>query len=120
MTMDLKLSGVHDLAVESSNGVLVDGAARVKQQIKVTLKTWLGEYFLDTTFGVPYLESILVKSPSRTEIEAVLRNRINDVPGVTRVTSMQLDIDRERRQLQVAFKAATDEGLIADTIILSE
>lgn len=120
MTMDLKLNGAHDLAVEAGNGVLVDGAARVKQQIRVTLQTWLGEYFLDTTFGVPYLESILVKRPSRTEIESILRNRINDVPGVSRVTSMQLDIDRQRRSLSVVFQASTDEGVIADTIIISE
>lgn len=120
MTMDLKLNAGHDLAVEKTSAVLVDGAARIRQQVKVTLLTWLGEYFLDTTFGVPYLESILVKKPSRTEIEAVLRSRINDVPGVSRVNTMQLTIDRERRSLQVVFEASTLEGLIADTINLSE
>jgi len=120
VSLDLKLNAGHDLAVEQTKGVLVDGAARIKQQITVTLLTWLGEYFLDTTFGVPYLESILVKRPSRTEIEAVLRSRINDVPGVSRVNSMQLTIDRGRRSLQVIFEASTLEGLVADTITLSE
>ncbi|HFF6216699.1 hypothetical protein [Stenotrophomonas maltophilia] len=118
MSLDLKLNAAHDLAVDGTNVVLVDGASRVRQQIKVTLMTWFGEYFLDVTFGVPYLESILVKRPNRSEIEAVLRQRINDVPGVTGVTSMQLNIDRERRQLEVSFQANTDEGLIADTITL--
>ncbi|PZT35153.1 hypothetical protein A7X93_00680 [Stenotrophomonas maltophilia] len=118
MSLDLKLNAVHDLAVDGTNVVLVDGASRVRQQVKVTLMTRFGEYFLDVTFGVPYLESILVKRPNRSEIEAVLRQRINDVPGVTGVTRMQLNIDRERRQLEVSFQANTDEGLIADTITL--
>ncbi|HEL5025741.1 TPA: hypothetical protein UOA81_000910 [Stenotrophomonas maltophilia] len=118
MSLDLKLNAAHDLAVEQTKGVLVDGAARIKQQIRVTLMTWFGEYFLDTTFGVPYLESILVKRPNRSEIEAVLRQRINDVPDVNAVTSMLLNIDRERRQLEVRFQASTDDGLIADTITL--
>ncbi|MDT3454619.1 hypothetical protein ROV80_05090 [Stenotrophomonas pavanii] len=118
MTFDLKLSPMHDLALAGTEVVLVGGVARVKQQIKVTLMTWFGEYFLDVTFGVPYLESILVKNPNRSEIEAVLRKRINDVPGVNAVSSMQLNIDRERRQLEVTFQASTDEGLVADTITL--
>ncbi len=118
MSLDLKLNAGHDLALDGGNAVLVDGAARVKQQIRVTLLTWLGEYFLDTTFGVPFLESILVKRPNRNEIEAVLRQRINAVPGVTGVTRMQLDIERQRRTLAVSFEANTDEGLVADTITL--
>lgn len=120
MTLDLKLTSAQDLALEDGNAVLVDGASRVRQQIGVTLRTWLGEYFLDTGFGVPYLESILVKSPNRAEIETVLRARINDVPGVSQVTAMSVDIDRQARSVSVNFTASTGEGLVSDVIILSE
>jgi len=118
VSIDLKLNAGHDLALDSTCVVLVDGAARVRQQIKVTLLTWLGEYFLDVTFGVPYLESILVKRPNRAEVESVLRQRITAVPGVLRVTRMDIQIDREARQLRVDFQAATSEGLVTDLITL--
>lgn len=120
MSLDLKLNPLHDLSIEDRNLVIVDGAAQVRQQIKISLMTWLGEYFLDDTFGVPYLESILVKSPSRNEIESVLRARINDVPGVDRVIGMTLDIDRQRRTLAVSFTASTPEGLVRDVVTITE
>ena len=70
MSVDLKLGGNHDL--DLCRLTLADGAERVRQQIKVTLLTFLGEWFLNTDHGVPYFEQILKKAPSRAAIEAVI------------------------------------------------
>ena len=43
MSADLKLGGNHDL--DLCRLTLADGAQRVQQQIKVTLLTFLGEWF---------------------------------------------------------------------------
>ena len=62
MSYDLALNyGTWDLAIHDNDLILFDDAARVAQQIQITLKFWYGEWFLDTEQGVPYLEYILIK-----------------------------------------------------------
>ena len=113
MSYDIQLDpGTHDLIIAPPGDLqLVDGAARVAQQIKVTLLLFFGEWFLDTSFGVPYLEDILVKNPKFAGINALLRARILDVPGVTRILALRMDFDRARRELSVTFTAETPFGL---------
>ncbi|CAB3660924.1 hypothetical protein LMG26696_03367 [Achromobacter pulmonis] len=116
MSVDLQLSPDHDLALDLLGRTsLVDGAERVAQQIKVTLLAFLGEWFLDTSFGVPYFDQVLVKNPDRAAIEAVFRARILDVPGVSRVRRLSLAIDRARRVLSVEFEADSAYGLARGT-----
>ncbi len=119
MALDLALSRDHDLDVGLLGELsFIDGAERISQQVKVTLLAFLGEWFLDTSFGVPYFESILVKSPDRASIEAVLRARIRAVPGVDRVRRLDLDIEPELRILRVTFEADTAAGRIERVVEL--
>lgn len=112
MTYDLRLDAAHDIVIAKNGDLeLVDGAARVAQQIKVTLLAFLGEWFLDTSFGVPYLEQILVKNPRMGTVNALLRARIVDVPNVLRVRRLDLQFNRAARRLSVVFEAETTEGL---------
>jgi hypothetical protein len=115
MSYDIQLDrSTHEVHIDPSTGdlQLVDGAARVAQQIKVTLLLFLGEWFLDTTFGVPYFEDILVKNPRWGTVNAVLRARIADVPGVGRIRRLTLDFNRPTRSLTVTFEAETAFGLV--------
>jgi hypothetical protein len=120
MTLDIKLTAAHDLDLDAGAGILVDGRARVAQGIRIALKLWLGEYFLDTTAGVPYLTSILIKQPNRATIEAILRRTIRSVNGVTSVDSLDINIDRQARTLSVTFTASSGDDVISDTVLLSE
>lgn len=96
MSVDIGLDPkTHDLPTQP---VLIGGQKRIAQQIKVHLLTFLGEWFLDTTFGVPYFESILIKSPRRAQVESIIRAKIKSVPGVLRVPSIQVKIDNETRE----------------------
>src|SRR4051812_35959267 len=98
--------------------VMIDSADRVAQQIKINLLAFLGEWFLDTTFGVPYLESILVKNPRMPAIETILRKHIKSVPNDIKVDSLSLDWDRRTRNLYVNFQADTDLGPIQESFRL--
>lgn len=110
MSADLKLGGNHDL--DLCRLTLADGAQRVQQQIKVTLLTFLGEWFLDTEHGVPYFEQVLKKAPSRATVEAVIRAKVKDVPGVVSISDMRLLMDAPGRRLAIQAKAQTNEGLV--------
>lgn len=123
MSYDLQLDTVtHDLVIDGGTGdvQMVDGARRVAQQIKVTLLLFLGEWFLDTSFGMPYLESVLVKNPRFGVLHAVFRAKIMDVPGVLRLPVLRLNVNRQQRSLSVDFNAETPEGLTGPhNIVLS-
>jgi hypothetical protein len=90
----------------------------VAQQIKINLLTILGEWFLDDTWGVPYLEEILIKNPHLASVETILRDHISSVPGVTRIVSLGLGWDRQARTLAVEFACETDMGPISETVKL--
>jgi len=96
----------------------INGADKVAQQIKITLLAFLGEWFLDITFGVPYLEEILVKNPHLASVETILRAHINNVPRVIRLESFNMTFDRARRTLGVEFEAVTDYGPVKDSVKL--
>lgn len=98
--------------------VLLEGADRVAQQIKINLLAFLGEWFLDTTFGVPYLEQVLVKNPRMAAVETILRKHIKSVPDVTKVVSLNLDWDRRFRYLFISFEANTNLGPIKESFKL--
>ena len=120
MSQDLRLDPItHDISLsKTADMILIDGAERVRQQIKVTLLTFFGEWFLDTTFGVPYLEYILIKNPSRANIENILRQKIMDVPDVTGVPTVNIQIDAQTRRAQFEFPdIETTEGIIPVKVI---
>lgn len=65
-----------DLSIEGGQVRMVDGAERIAQQILISLRFWLGEWFLDTSQGVPYLEYILVKNPNERHIQQILTDDV--------------------------------------------
>lgn len=114
MSYDLQLDRrTHDILFNERGDLqLLDGAERIRQQIEVTLLTFLGEWFLDTSFGVPYLEQIMTKNPLFSQVQTIIRSRVIAVPGVTRVVSVALTLNRAARALGVTIAAETTEGLV--------
>ena len=96
----------------------INDADKVAQQIKMNLLTFLGEWFLDVTFGVPYLEEILVKNPRMASVETILRKHIASVPDVIRIDSLSIDWDRKTRYLFVEFSCTTNLGPIKESVKL--
>ena len=118
MTIDLKLSSTHDLLLKDGKLLLTEGASQRAQQIKIALLTFFGEWEFDTSIGIPYLEQILVKTPNKFRVEAILRKKILAVQGVRRITSFSLDMDRTNRSLSVHFSADTDDGKVDDKVMI--
>ena len=107
-----------DIVLQNGDIMMIDNAERVAQQILITLRFWLGEWFLNTTEGVPYLEYILVKQPNMAHIRQILTEQIQSVEGVKAVTNMELTFDQRERHLLVEYTADTDYGLVTDKAIL--
>lgn len=108
----------NDLVIKNNDLILIDNAERVAQQVLITLRFWLGEWFLDTREGVPYLEYILVKNPNMSHIKQILTEKIKSVDGVNSIVSLNFDFRRIRRELYVDFEVNTDYGLITERAVL--
>jgi hypothetical protein len=108
----------NDLVIRDGDIFLIDNAERVAQQILITLRFWYGEWFLNTTEGVPYLEYILVKNPNLAHVRQILTEAIESVPGVVSLDSMDIDFDRQGRTLAVEYSATTDFGLLTRREVL--
>ena len=116
---DLALSAAtHDLIIVDKDLVLINNAERVAQQIKITLLAFLGEWFLDQRFGVPYLESVMIKNPNMAFIRGILRGKILDVPDVKSVDALSTQLNVKTRTLTVSYEASTTYGLVKGREVL--
>ncbi len=116
---DLKLDTTGDLALESGDLVLVGGstdaenADAIAQHVRIRVRTFLGEWFLDESDGVPYHQRILGKKGVRPGVvQSELRKRIEGTPGVRAVTEISVTIDRKTRAAKAVWRASTDLGEI--------
>lgn len=110
--LDIALDSNHDLDVSSLDLRLIDTADRVRQQLTIKLRLWVGEWFLDTEFGTPYLQSILGKQLTLSGAITALKKSILEVEGVQRIDAFSYTFNRETRTLDVAFEAVTPYGLV--------
>lgn len=113
--LDLALTTDHDLDTSTLDLRLADGAEQVKQQLLIKLKLWVGEWFLDTEFGTPYLQQILGKQLTLSGAIAALRKSILEVEGVTQIVTLSYRFSNSTRILSVTFTADTPFGLVEVT-----
>lgn len=107
-----------DLVVRNGDLMIVNNGERVAQQVLITLREWLGEWFLKTSDGVPYLEYILVKNPNEAHVRQVLSETIQSVEGVKGVTELEFAFNRILRTLTVSYEIDTDYGFIMKKEVL--
>jgi len=116
--MDLKLDDTNDLVVENNELVLIDGVDLIRQLLIQRLQTFLGEWFLDTSLGIPYYQDILKKTAVVSTISNILKDEILDTTGVLELQTFELDFTESSRELSLEFSVRTQEGTI--TINLEE
>jgi hypothetical protein len=83
----------------------------VSQRLKVRLQTFLGEYFINTTSGVPYYQRIFGKVRSKATIDTIFQQQILSDAGVIEITSYESTLDNASRFLDVTFTVRTSEGV---------
>lgn len=88
------------------------GTDPVLQNVLQNLGLGLGEWFLDSTAGIPWLQQILVKNPDQSKIDAILRNCILGTPGIVRLNSYSFSLDQSTRSGQIQFNAQKTNGTV--------
>ncbi len=101
-----------DLVMVNGNFVIVDGIDAIKQALLCRFRTFLGEWFLDTSLGVPYFEKILIKSPIFAVVNEILKTVVLNTPGVVGLIFFQFAFDTAARHATLQFSAITTDGVL--------
>jgi hypothetical protein len=111
--MNLSVNSITgDLDIQNGQLVLIEGQEEIKQHLEQRLRAFLGEWFLDQSIGLPYFDDILKKNVISSEVESIFINEILSTPGVVRLLSFELTLDKGLRQLQLSFLAETIDGIV--------
>lgn len=79
------------------------------QMISIRLKTLSGEWFMDTSVGIPYLSEIFGQKRSPLFIRQVILPHIEAIPGVKQVTDFNVE-EKADRKILISFTAILDDG----------
>lgn len=95
----------HDLALEDGALVMISDVETVAQCVRLTLETFKGEWFLDTSHGTDYDQII---GDGTGDPDAVLRAAIFQETNVQYIDS--LEVTRQGRQLTATFSGRLIDG----------
>ncbi len=109
----LAMTNDGDLDISNNKFYLVNGKEEIRQRIIQNLKTFLGEWFLNTLEGVPYYQIIFEKNVPPDLVADSLKDVILGTIGVVELTRFEpLDLDPVTRALTVDFEVGTADGPI--------
>jgi len=94
-----------------------DPATVVAQRLRIRLQTFLGEWFLNTGYGVPYWQRILGKKTSKTAIDRIFQEQILDERGVREISSFSSTF--KNRQYDMSFRVRALDGSLSEVITIN-
>lgn len=112
MNSDIKLdTQTHDLVFEGDDLVLFNREEdSIRQRLKIGLSTIAGEWFLDTSVGLPISSPIFSQKGSQTVLDSYIRRFIEDFEGIEELLTYSSRLDRSTRTSFVSFSARTTSG----------
>lgn len=103
--VDLYLNNNHELELDGGDLRVTTDDEIVRQRLIIRLQFLLGEWFLDTTQGLPYVQTIYEAGKSDFDtLYSIFRSEVQKVEGVESIESLELDLDGEGRDLTVTVK----------------
>lgn len=90
----------NDLYLDAGNNLaMVEDATAVGQHVRQRLKTFSGEWFLDKSAGVRWLQDVLGKRYDPALAEALIKAEIKRTDGVNDILAFSVRFDRKERRL---------------------
>ena len=102
------------LTLEYTTQSRVDVVAR---RLRIRLLTFREEWFLDTSYGVPYFQSILGHKIKKSAVDLIFQREILAENGVKELTFFESTFENRKYSLSFRVKVTTGEesGLITIT-----
>jgi hypothetical protein len=89
---------------------LTTGEEAIEQNLRIRLRFFLEEWFLDTRLGIPYFREVLIKNPNMLLVQSIFRNAILTTTGISTVNTLTSELDKSTRSLSLYFTATMDTG----------
>jgi len=105
-----------DIIVENGDIKLIQGDNYITQKVKQILLTSQGEFFRDTSVGIPWFDDFLgVKNPDIASLKSVIRdslkkNKILISMGVTAVDITDVVVDNKTRSMSLKIDITTGDA----------
>ena len=97
---------------------MVEGGEEICQSIERTLTTRMGEWFLNTNFGLDHEHLVNVKRLDLDLARSAIYEAIMQEPRVSEVIDIILDPDYQRRVMKITFKARADDGTTVESEVM--
>jgi len=104
--------GPHDLHFVNNGLAVVTDREAVAQRVRQHIEFYQGEWFLDTSAGVPWFQFIYVEPFDQTTAESIMKAAISEVPGVAEITEFMVSVDTIARSFtltRVVVRTEFDE-----------
>jgi len=82
----------------------------VSQRLKITLYTFLGEWFLDTTIGVPYFQQIFGKIRTKATIDLIFQRIISSDNDVIEILTFESELTTASRGYSMTFQVRVSDN----------
>lgn len=122
--MDIKLD-LNLVSLSNGDAIWINGpltregitgpfTENVAQRLRIRMLTFEGEWFLDTTYGVPYWQRILGQKPTKSAIDQILQQEVLSENGVKEIVSFTSSF--VNRKYSASFQVRVVNGEVTDTI----
>ena len=101
----------------SPAGITQEPAEVVAQRLSIMLRTFKGEWFLDTQYGIAYFQRILGKKVSKAGVDRIFQENILKERGVTQITFFSSSL--VNRVYELSFRVKVSSGQETENITLS-
>ena len=89
----------------------------VQQRLFIRLRTLYGEWFLNTDYGIPYMQRILVFKNTKSSVDLIFQQNILAETGVKEITYFNSTL--VNRQYSLNFRVKVVDGSTTDTISIT-
>lgn len=128
MTIGFKINEQGDISLDANKKWVVLNTYQelVQQRLRTKFRAFQTEWFLDTSYGMPYLASlngtatILGKGMSQADIDSLFVSEIRKDPDVLKLESFKSEYNKYTRSYDVTFDAVTRDGLLRVDVLSSK
>lgn len=82
----------------------------IRQRVETELTTFLGEYMLNESKGLPYFSEMMKKNPNLLLIRSLIATKISSIDGVRRIIELEVTFNAALRKVSVSFRLLADTG----------
>lgn len=99
-----------DLEFDGLNSFkMVEGDDEVRQRLRIAILTNMGEWFLDTSLGVPWMD-MLGKRNNQDEIKQAILKELKKDDDVQSIETIDIVFDDHERTLNISFNGTLING----------